>query len=109
MKDPTIEKVVVGEDCRLQKIELSRLTPCRGCGKEIGFIKTIRGKTIPVDPSSHKFLPDPEGENVYVTLEGTVEHGRELPILSNDPDLKYGFTSHFATCPEADRMRRRKR
>lgn len=55
---------------------LTRTAPCRGCGKEIAFIKTVKGKTMPVDPDSVYFIPA-SGPNTYVMMDGTVQRGRE--------------------------------
>ncbi len=62
---------------------------CRSCGAYIIWLKTSTGKNIPVDADS---LDDVEIE------------GGEKPIF----DAKAGHISHFATCPNADKHRRRK-
>lgn len=85
--------------------QLTRTAPCRGCGKEIAFIKTVKGKTMPVNPESVEFIPG-EGPGTYVMADGTVQHGR--PVREDDHQaVSVGFVSHFATCPEAGRFRKR--
>lgn len=80
---------------------LSRTTPCRGCGKEIAFIKTVKGKTMPVDPEPMYFIPS-GGPNTYVMIDGSVQRGREPGIGDGEPWI--GYRSHFATCPEREQF-----
>lgn len=85
-----------------------RTTQCRACGAEIGFIKTVAGKTVPVDAKSIYFMPDPLATESFVMMDGTVKRGRHLTEdtapLNGEPEI--GYISHFATCPEADRFRK---
>lgn len=76
---------------------------CRGCGKEILFIRTATGKNMPVDlPGTPIRLNEGSGQYLVRTgafVRGTpCEDGRENAI---------GYTSHFSTCPNADYFRRR--
>ena len=87
---------------------LGRTTPCRGCGKEIAFIKTVKGKSMPVNPESVYFIPA-GGPNTYVMIDGTIQRGREPDWTDDGKPASIGYICHFATCPEQDRMRRRKR
>lgn len=82
---------------------LSRMALCRGCGQEIGFIKTVKGKTMPVDPTPRTFVPE-GGPNTYVMENGEICRGRELDY-SDMHGTRIGYISHFATCPKADRFR----
>ena len=84
---------------------LGRTAPCRGCGKEIAFIKTVKGKTMPVDPESVYFIPG-GGPNTYVMMDGSIQRGRE-PRQEDAEAVRIGYRSHFATCPQAERFRRR--
>lgn len=86
--------------------DLERVTRCRGCGKPIAFIKTVKGKSMPVDPEERKFVPDVNGRMKFVMADGTVLSG-EKP-MDGDQDVHRGYISHFSTCPEADNFRRRK-
>lgn len=80
---------------------------CRGCGADIGFIKTKAGKTMPCDANSVYFVPDPVAKDVFVCPDGTVKHGRptteDTSPLIGKPEI--GYISHFATCPGADKFR----
>ena len=52
-------------------MELRTMT-CRGCGEQIAFIKTERGKFLPVNTESVSFVPA-GGPNTYVMSDGTVK------------------------------------
>ena len=53
---------------------------CQGCGADIVWLKTNKGKNMPVDASSYN------GEKLY-------EHGKHVP--------------HWSTCPKADKFRKK--
>ena len=82
---------------------LSRIIPCRGCGNEIAFIKTTKGKAMPVNPESVKFVPA-GGPNTYVLMDGSVARGRGVEY--GDTETKIGYISHFATCTARDEFKR---
>ena len=84
---------------------LSKTVRCRRCQKEIAFIQTVKGKSMPVNPTSIYFVPA-GGPNTYVMLDGTVQRGREPQYA--DKNTQIGYISHFATCPDADKFRKRK-
>ena len=90
---------------------LQRTSFCRACGAEIAFIKTLAGKTMPVDAGGIHFMPDPLSTEVFVLQDGTVVRGRRLTDdtapLTGEP--KVGYVSHFATCPEADKFRKQRK
>lgn len=91
-----------------QLARLSRATKCRGCGKEICFIKSINGKSIPVDPDPIRFLPEDNYEK-FVMMDGTVQRGREYDGDKIDAQrYMIGYRSHWATCPAAEDFRRKK-
>ena len=83
---------------------LSRTAKCRGCGQEIAFIKTEKGKTMPVNPEALYFIPG-GGPNTYVMIDGSIQRGRE-PDETDTEKAWIGYRSHFATCQAADRFRR---
>lgn len=74
---------------------------CKGCGREIRWIKTPSGKSMPVDAEAVSFTPA-GGPETFVTELGKVVRGRRD---SEGYDL--GYISHFATCPAAKHFRRR--
>ncbi len=64
---------------------------CRSCGAEVIWATTANDKPMPLDAT-----PDPKGLFVVeggVARRATAEDG-------------YRYTSHFATCPQADQHRR---
>ena len=83
---------------------LSRTVPCRGCGQEIAFIKTAKGKTMPVNPEAVYFIPA-GGPNTYVMVDGSIQRGREPDTEDWGKPAQIGYISHFATCPAADSFR----
>ena len=85
---------------------LRKTSACRGCGQEIIFIKTLKGKTMPVNPDGLYFV-QAGGPNTYVTLDGEVIRGREPE--PGDRNTRIGYISHFATCPEADSFRKKRK
>lgn len=85
-----------------------KVTKCRGCNREIRFIKTVKGKTMPVDPDPVRVIPMLNGKP-YIRKDGVFVYGRIAGDADDDPDSKAetAYVSHFATCPEADRFRGR--
>lgn len=68
---------------------------CRSCEAEILWVTTRTGKSMPLDVE-----PSPKGNMVLVA-------GKTWVATDEDRRLKRPtFTSHFATCPEADQWRR---
>lgn len=55
---------------------------CKGCGEDIIFITSKNGKKIPCDP-------------------------KPLSLVSLAGEVIQGHMPHWATCPEADRFRRK--
>ena len=80
---------------------------CRSCGAEIIWIKTFSGKKMPVDAAIVNFFPDPEGKELFVMENGAVVHG--IKALPGEVHYYPGHISHFATCPNADQHRRRRK
>ena len=62
---------------------------CRGCDRDILFVKTSNGKSMPVDPEPLRVMVKRKDEDVYYYA----------PVA---------FVSHFATCEKADDFRRDK-
>ena len=67
------------------------MSNCRSCNKPIKWIKTPGGKNHPVDA-------EPEKRWVFIDSE-------DFPELQGW-NLMDTYTSHFATCPQADKWRR---
>jgi hypothetical protein len=71
---------------------------CRSCGAIIKFIKTKKGKWMPVDPELLT-AEDVELGDVIVTDSG------EVTKVTEKTGIALGYISHFATCPNADEHR----
>ena len=76
------------------------MSKCKSCGAEILWIKMKSGKAMPVDPEPYRFCKVGEDPDTFVTKEGETVKGIPGVIMT-------GYISHFATCPNADRHRRR--
>lgn len=74
---------------------------CRSCGADVLWAKTDAGKSMPLDPE-----PVDDGN---VLLYRTPEGLRAVVMSKGDhvPDNASRHKTHFATCPNAERHRRR--
>jgi len=71
------------------------------------WIRTTRGKRMPVDIEEKRFYPDPQGEELYIMEDGHTMKGTPAPGGGEDlPCVASGFTSHFATCQDAEKFRK---
>ena len=68
------------------------MSNCRTCGAPILWAVTGQGKRMPLDVDRRPVL----------VVEGELDDG--TAIVSQQA----GYTSHFATCPQADDWRRKK-
>lgn len=78
---------------------------CRGCGREIEWIRTTAGKNMPVDPEP-VFVIESDGTNRFVTDDGAVIIGRCATREEESRDLPVAFVPHWKTCPNAGEFRR---
>lgn len=65
---------------------------CRTCGRKIVFIKTMRDRTIAVNAEPVEFVPDVNGNRMYVLPDGMVLHG--VAAAPGDPDIHKGYIAH---------------
>ena len=80
---------------------------CRSCGAKIMWVQTEKGRRMPVDDE-----PTDQGN---ITLVRRVDNiplayvlaASEIAMMSMAERRKL-FTSHFATCPSADRWRKKR-
>lgn len=75
---------------------------CKGCGAEVTWVKTLAGKTMPIDPK-----PNPDGNLQIVDRSGAQIIVAVVNDTLFDDETTVRYTSHFATCPDADEFRRR--
>lgn len=81
------------------------MSACRGCGRPILWIRTAAGRSMPCDPELVTYWQRAGGREKIVTPNGEVLSAE----LAGAPDRAtgLGYISHFATCPERDRFKRR--
>ena len=89
------------------------MSKCKSCGADIIWIKTAAGKNMPCDaqPISYDTAHPATAECVQggrqvltlVTPDGRITRG-----IYNPESEKYGYLSHFSTCPNADSFRKGK-
>lgn len=73
---------------------------CKGCYREIDWIKRPNGKCMPVDPEP-VFVREGEGNMIFIDETGKIVLGAQTEERTNT----IGFVPHWATCPAADRFR----
>lgn len=78
---------------------------CRSCGKRIRFIRMKSGKAMLVDDTIINYRIDPQGKERVVTPNGDVVAC--VTGIKADDATGFGYISHFATCPNAARHRRK--
>ena len=87
------------------KMSYTNIGKCRSCGANIVWITMASGKKMPCDAGMISFdlaHPGDKEAQVYVTPEGKIARGYFDPAGD-----KFGYTSHFATCPNASSHRRK--
>lgn len=78
---------------------------CRSCGQRIRYIRMRSGKLMPVNDLLVNYKADSKGKERIVTPGGDVVAC--VTGVSADEASGFGYISHFATCPNADRFRKR--
>lgn len=84
---------------------MSGSATCRSCGRPIIWAVSQRGQNVPWDPEpnphrgTHTLVPD--------THNGQISFTSRLPRQSDGPEVKL-YVCHFASCPFADKHRRKK-
>ena len=82
------------------------ITKCRSCGAEIVFVRTRNGKSMPCNATPIKFKEDNDGKEKFVLGNGDVVIGVRVDDIHEATGI--GMISHFATCPDAGKFRRKK-
>lgn len=87
-----------------------KITTCKSCGAKITWIKTKNGRVMPCNVPAVNYQDNIKGSDLIITEDGQVIRGT---IVKNNPESKLqmiidgqGYTSHFATCPNAAQYRR---
>lgn len=84
---------------------MAQETKCRGCGAPIVFVKTAAGKSMPCNPGRVPFWAKQRGSGKVVTIAGDViscEFDGPRSTVTG-----FGYVSHFSTCPNADKFRKK--
>lgn len=102
----SIECPAVKRKWEAEMKENNSMGNCRSCGARILWIRTAAGRNMPVDPAPLGYRKVPGGRERIVTPDGDVITGEKCEA-GETPD-GYGYMSHFATCPEAGRHRKRR-
>lgn len=76
---------------------------CSGCKREIVWVKTIAGKSMPADPGFLKVIPHKKGATTVITAEGRTVRGR-LPF-DDEPGGVSGQSVHWVTCKDRERFK----
>ena len=83
---------------------------CKSCGTPIYWIKTLKGKWLPVNRRAIMATPVQIGGHTFVLVDGsTVQALPEGAVRYDGVDSVIAFEAHFATCPDADAFRKKKR
>ena len=84
------------------------MSKCKSCGAEIIWIKMKSGKSMPCNPRGIHYREQVHGDEecmlTLVTHDGNVVVGQACE--ENESEL-VGYVSHFATCPNANKHRKR--
>lgn len=96
------------EERRGQNVEREKpnVCQCRSCGAEIVFVTMQSGAKMPCDAELIHAVKDDTAKTSFVLPGGIVKRGREGRHPNGEADF-VGYRSHFETCPQADRFRKR--
>lgn len=69
---------------------------CKGCNKQILWVRTPAGKNMPCNPTVIYYKEDPESKVSIVTPEGAVVKGiLNVPL---EESTGIGYTPHWQNC-----------
>lgn len=77
----------------------NEIIKCKSCGADIKFIKTFKGKWLPVNPTPLE-MEIAMGGKILVLDSGH--------ILSDKYNKIKGYVAHWTTCPNAEEFRKKK-
>jgi hypothetical protein len=81
------------------------MSNCRYCGSELVWIRMKSGKAMPCNTGKIPYKEDQNGNMKLVTEDGRVVTAR--PLENTEGADGIGYVSHYATCPGAERIRRK--
>jgi len=85
---------------------------CRSCGAAILWVKTESGRRMPLD-----FVPVEDGSIIVrmgqamnqETAHIETKEETELRLQAKEPAARTAYVSHFVTCPDAAKWRKKTR
>ena len=83
----------------------NNLGKCKSCGQRIRFVRMRSGKSMPVNEQLVNYKLEDKGKDKIVTPKGDVVSCISGVDVSEADG--YGYISHFATCPNAQKHRKR--
>lgn len=89
-----------------ERAKLPNVCKCRSCGAEIVWVTMQSGKKMPCDAELIHAVEEGDAKTSFVLPGGIVKRGREGRHPNGEADF-VGYRSHFETCPQADRFRKR--
>ena len=70
-------------------------TNCRYCGRQILMTRnTDTGRFTPCDPAIKKYVPNPNGNVLYVNEDGKAHWG----FISDHIGAEFGYLKHYTSC-----------
>lgn len=83
------------------------MAKCKGCGRDIIWIKTGAGKSMPLDPEPVMYWEKSKAKGKVVTPNGELLSC----VFEGDPEKAtgIGYVSHWATCPSAGDFKKNRR
>lgn len=78
------------------------MSKCKSCGAEIKWIRMKSGKAMSVDEK-----PIPYRESFSSGMKLVTKSGEIVQGFYDGTSKNFGYTSHFATCPNANHHRRK--
>lgn len=79
------------------------MAKCKLCGAEITWIRTRKGKLMPVNVAPVNVVPLRHGKRTYISETGDVFRGDDKPDQTDllfDSLIVKGYEVHFGTCPK---------
>lgn len=79
---------------------------CSKCGRAIKWVKTPKGKWMPLDAGLIPYRLNPEGKDTLIDDGGRAIRV-DIPDIADPLIDGYARRSHWATCPYADDFRKK--
>lgn len=77
---------------------------CRRCGRKIGFVRTVNGKSMPVESDALYVFPGERGSMEVITQGGRLI--RAFPAERDDPAAIRAYVPHWKNCVGAREIKR---